>query len=127
MTTTEPVADPWSTPERRHCGSWPATSCAGRSRRTSPSGRRPGSCRASLHKTFADAGLLGVAFPEAVGGGGGDAIDAAIVAEELMLGGGSGGVVASLFTHGIALPHIVAAGYAGPDRPLRPARRWPAS
>ena len=60
----------------------------------------------SLHRTFADAGLLGVAFPEEVGGSGGDAIDAAILTEEVLLGGGSGGVVASLFTHGIAVPHL---------------------
>jgi acyl-CoA dehydrogenase len=71
---------------------------------------RAGELPRSLHKTFADAGLLGVSFPEAVGGGGGDAIDSAIVAEELLIGGASGGVIASLFTHGIALPHIVAAG-----------------
>jgi acyl-CoA dehydrogenase len=64
----------------------------------------------SLHKTFAEAGVLSVAFPEEVGGGGGDSVDAAIVAEEILLGGGSGGVVASLFTHGIAVPHIVQAG-----------------
>lgn len=34
----------------------------------------------------------------------------AVVTEELLLGGGSSGVVASLYTHGIALPHIVAEG-----------------
>jgi acyl-CoA dehydrogenase len=66
-----------------------------------------------LHRRAAATGLLGVAFPEAVGGGGGDAIDSAIVTEELLLGGGSTGVAASLFTHGIALPHIVASGSAG--------------
>jgi acyl-CoA dehydrogenase len=71
---------------------------------------REGQLPRSLHKTFADAGLLSVAFPEAVGGSGGDSVDAAIVAEEILLGGGSGGVVASLFTHGIAVPHIVQAG-----------------
>jgi acyl-CoA dehydrogenase len=75
----------------------------------------------SLHRTFADAGLLGVSFPEAVGGGGGDPVDAAIVTEEVLLGGGSGGVVASLFTHGIALPHIVRAGSPQlVDRYVRP-------
>jgi acyl-CoA dehydrogenase len=71
---------------------------------------RAGELPRSLHKAFAEAGLLGVSFPEEVGGGGGDAVDAAIITEELLLGGGSGGVVASLFTHGIALPHIVGAG-----------------
>src|SRR4051794_3804879 len=75
----------------------------------------------SLHKTFADAGLLGISFPEAVGGAGGDAVDSAILAEEVMLGGGSGGVIASLFTHGIALPHIAKHGSAElVDRYVRP-------
>src|SRR5688500_3231018 len=63
-----------------------------------------------LHRKAADAGLLGAGFPEAAGGSGGDVIDALLVAEELIQAGGSGGVIASLFTHGIALPHIVASG-----------------
>jgi acyl-CoA dehydrogenase len=63
-----------------------------------------------LHRKAAAAGLLGAGFPEEAGGGGGDMFDAMIVAEELIQAGGSGGVVASLFTHGIALPHIVASG-----------------
>jgi acyl-CoA dehydrogenase len=75
----------------------------------------------SLHKVFASAGLLGIAFPEEVGGQGGDAIDAAILTEELLIGGASGGVVASLLTHGIACPHLA---YAGSpelvDRYVRP-------
>ncbi len=82
---------------------------------------RVGQLPLSLHKTFADAGVLGVAFPEAVGGSGGDSVDAAIVTEEILLGGGSGGLVASLFTHGIALPHIVHAGTPDLiDRYVRP-------
>jgi len=64
----------------------------------------------SLHRTFAEAGLLAPSFPEQMGGGGGDAVDTAIVTEEVLHGGGSGGVVASLFTHGIALPHIARSG-----------------
>ena len=76
----------------------------------------------SLHRTFAEAELLGVAFPEDVGGGGGDAIDAAIVTEEVLLGGGSGGVVASLFTHSIAVPHLARSGTAAQkERWVRPA------
>jgi len=75
----------------------------------------------SLHVTFADAGLLGISFPAEVGGQGGDAIDSAIVTEELLIGGASGGVVASLFTHGIACPHIAFAGSADlVDRYVRP-------
>jgi acyl-CoA dehydrogenase len=63
-----------------------------------------------LHKKAADAGLLGVAFPESAGGQGGDGVDAAIVTEELLGNGASGGLLASLMTHGIALPHIIASG-----------------
>lgn len=75
----------------------------------------------SLHATFAAAGLLGVSFPEELGGGGGDAVDSAIVSEEILLGGGSGGVIASLFTHGIALPHMVRNGSSSlHDRYVRP-------
>jgi acyl-CoA dehydrogenase len=55
-------------------------------------------------------GLLGVGYPEAVGGGGGDRIDALVVAEEMVLAGASTGLLAALFTHGIALPPLLAAG-----------------
>ncbi len=75
-----------------------------------------------LHERAAEAGLLGVGFPEEVGGGGGDLLDTVVVTEEVLQAGGSGGLVAGLFTHGIACPHIVAAG--DPDqveRFVRPA------
>lgn len=64
----------------------------------------------ALHARAAEAGLLGAGFPEKAGGSGGELFDALIVAEEIIQAGGSGGVVASLFTHGIALPHIIASG-----------------
>jgi len=67
----------------------------------------------SLSRSAADAGILGVGFPEEVGGQGGDAIDSAIVSEAIIEAGGSGGLIASLLTHGIALPHILHSG--GPD------------
>jgi acyl-CoA dehydrogenase len=60
-----------------------------------------------LHKTAAGFGLLGIGFPEAVGGSGGDLLDSIVATEELIQAGGSSGLVASLMTHGIALPHIV--------------------
>ena len=63
-----------------------------------------------LHRKAAAAGLLGVGFPEEVGGQGGTAIDTLVVAEEIIQAGGSSGLVASLFTHGIGLPHLVEAG-----------------
>jgi len=64
----------------------------------------------SLHKAAGAAGLIGLSYPEGVGGGGGDAIDALILAEEFHYAGGSSGCFASLFTSGISLPHLVAAG-----------------
>ncbi|MDV6014069.1 acyl-CoA dehydrogenase family protein [Haloechinothrix sp. LS1_15] len=82
---------------------------------------RAGELPRALHRKAGEAGLLGVAFPEDVGGGGGDAIDALVVAEEMLYAGASGGLIASLFTHGIALPHIASAGDARQiDRWVRP-------
>jgi acyl-CoA dehydrogenase len=115
------MTDPWSTPERLALRALARDVVA---REVAPHVARwesDGELPRSLHKTFADAGLLGVAFPESVGGGGGDAIDAAILTEEVLLGGGSGGVVASLFTHGIAVPHLARNGTAELiDRYVRP-------
>ena len=74
-----------------------------------------------LHKKAADAGLLGIAFPEEVGGQGGDLVDSTIVSESILEGGGSTGLIAALFTHGIALPHIIGSGNADLiDRYVRP-------
>ncbi len=77
----------------------------------------------SLHERAGDLGLLELGFPETAGGAG-EHVDAALVGEELILRGGSSGVCAGLFTHGIAVPHIAAAG--DPDqvaRFVRPALR----
>ncbi len=63
-----------------------------------------------LSRKTAAAGLLGVGFPESVGGEGGDAADVAIICEELHEAGTPGGVFASLFTVGIAVPHMIASG-----------------
>jgi acyl-CoA dehydrogenase len=63
-----------------------------------------------LHLATAKAGLLGVGYPEAAGGEGGDLLDGCALQEGLMEAGASGGLMASLFTHGIALPHIIANG-----------------
>lgn len=71
---------------------------------------RAGELPRELHQKAAEQGLLGLAFDESVGGSGGDLIDAVILNEELIQAGGSSGLAAGLFTHGIALPHIVAAG-----------------
>ncbi len=63
-----------------------------------------------LSRRTAAAGLLGVGFDERVGGEGGDAADVAVICEELHEAGTPGGVFASLFTVGIAVPHMIASG-----------------
>jgi acyl-CoA dehydrogenase len=74
-----------------------------------------------LHRKAAAAGLLGVGFPESAGGSGGTAIDTWVIAEEIIQSGGSSGLIASLFTHGIGLPHLIEAGDpALVDRVARP-------
>jgi len=60
-----------------------------------------------LYNKLADAGLLGVAYPEAYGGGGGDVSHALAVAEEMVIEGKSVGVVVGLGSHGIAVPPIL--------------------
>lgn len=59
-----------------------------------------------VHKAAAKQGLLGIGFPEAVGGEGGGLADTVAVTEGMMSEGASSGLLAGLFTHGIALPHI---------------------
>ncbi|CAM3285657.1 acyl-CoA dehydrogenase [Mycobacterium intermedium] len=71
---------------------------------------RIGELPRELHLKAGEAGLLGANFPESAGGGGGDAADAAIICEEIHQAGVPGGVFASLFTCGIAVPHIIASG-----------------
>jgi acyl-CoA dehydrogenase len=63
-----------------------------------------------LYRKAADAGLLGVGYPEEVGGGGGDLSFALAAGEEMILEGKSVGTVASLGSHGIAVPPLLAFG-----------------
>ena len=75
----------------------------------------------ALHRTAGDLGLIGVAFPEEVGGGGGDLVDSVVLQEAMFDAGASSGLMAGLFTAGIALPHIAASGNADlVDRFVRP-------
>ncbi len=100
----------WTTPERR------ALSQMARSfveREIAPKlaeWEHVGEIPRDLHLNAAGVGLLGIGFPEEVGGSGGNAIDSALVTEAILAAGGSTGVCAALFTHGIALPHIAANG-----------------
>ena len=75
----------------------------------------------SLHISAAKQGLLGVSFPEEVGGSGGGLLESVALTEALIEAGASGGVVAGLMTHGIALPHIARSGNPDlVDRFVRP-------
>ncbi|TNH30938.1 acyl-CoA dehydrogenase [Micromonospora orduensis] len=74
---------------------------------------RAGEVPRALHETAAKLGLLGIGFPESVGGSGGNLLDSIVVTEEMIRSGGSSGLIAALFTHGIALPHMVAAAGVG--------------
>lgn len=82
---------------------------------------RAGEVPRALHAAAAKVGLLGVGYPESVGGSGGGLLDSLAVSEEIILAGGSSGLIAALFTHGIALPHLIASGdRALIDRYARP-------
>jgi acyl-CoA dehydrogenase len=71
---------------------------------------RAGELPRDLHLRAGAAGLLGAGMPESVGGGGGDGADALVICEEMHYAGAPGGVFASLFTCGIATPHMAASG-----------------
>jgi acyl-CoA dehydrogenase len=60
-----------------------------------------------LHERAGAQGLLGVGFPEEVGGSGGTLLDTLELQEAMFAAGASSGLMAGLFTCGIALPHIV--------------------
>lgn len=61
----------------------------------------------SLHRAAGDLGLLGLSYPEGVGGSGGDLRDVVVMTESVLRAGGSGGLIAGLFTHGISIPHVI--------------------
>lgn len=83
---------------------------------------RAGELPRELSRVAGDLGLLGVGFPERAGGGGGGQREVVTIIEAFHETGAAGGVNASLFTAGIACPHIVAAGdRAQIDRWVRPA------
>jgi len=74
-----------------------------------------------LHASAAKQGVLALGFPEAVGGEGGTLLDTVALQEGMCSAGASSGLLAGLFTHGIALPHVVAHGGADlVDRFVRP-------
>ena len=119
--TVTPSLDPFDTPER-----WALRETCRRFVRREivphlDDWELAGEVPRELHKAAAAAGLLAVGAPEGVGGSGGDAIDSTTVTEEFIAAGASSGLLAALFTHGIALPHLIAAGSVSlVDRFVRP-------
>ncbi len=71
---------------------------------------RGGEIPREVHRKAGALGLLGASAPESAGGEGGDAVDSIVICEEMHQAGASGGLFASLFTCGIAVPHLIAAG-----------------
>ena len=106
---SEPVMspDPYATPERRALRALVADFTAREIAPHLPVWEREGQIPRELHRRAAEAGILGIGFPEEVGGSGGDLIDVVVMTEALLEAGGSGGIISGLFSHGIALPHVV--------------------
>ncbi|ALG85752.1 acyl-CoA dehydrogenase family protein [Gordonia phthalatica] len=105
-----PIAsDIWDSPERRELRNTVAGFAQRHILPFQDDWERDGLIPRETHRAAAELGLFGLGVPEEIGGSGGDLIDASILTEELAYQGASGGVFASLFTHGIALPHLIAA------------------
>ncbi|ROZ89479.1 acyl-CoA dehydrogenase family protein [Gordonia sp. OPL2] len=118
MPITNPV---WETPERRELRSTVRGFVERHVLPHQDDWERDGLIPRELHREAAKLGLFGLGIPEDVGGSGGDLVDATILGEELHYAGAAGGVYASLFTHGIALPHLIGAGDPDQiDRWVRP-------
>ncbi|GAA2378047.1 acyl-CoA dehydrogenase family protein [Dactylosporangium salmoneum] len=104
------MSDPFGTEERRRLRELTRAFVTNEVLPNLADWEKAGEVPRELHRVAAGIGLLGIGFAEEVGGSGGDLLDSVVVTEELIQAGGSSGLVAALFTHGIALPHIVAAG-----------------
>jgi acyl-CoA dehydrogenase len=104
------VNDPFDTPERQAL----RASCrAFVTREITPhlaQWERDGEIPRELHRRSAQVGLLAVGLPEKAGGSGGDLVDSTVLTEAFITAGASSGLMAGLFTHGIAVPHMISAG-----------------
>lgn len=65
-----------------------------------------------IYQLAGEAGILGIGYPEVLGGNCEGDVFMALVATEELLGAGSGGFFSSLMSHGIALPPIAKWGSA---------------
>jgi acyl-CoA dehydrogenase len=111
----------WNTPERLALREMVASFTEKEIAPHLPAWEDAGLLPRELHQKAAAVGMLGIAFAEEVGGSGGDIIDATVMTEAVLSAGGSTGLLASLCTHGIAVPHIVDSGNQDLiDRYVRP-------
>ena len=106
------MTDPWTTPERQALRTAVEQFTVREIVPHLPQWEDDGQLPRELHAATAKAGFLAVGYAEEVGGAGGDSIDACVVTEAMLEAGGSTGLQASLFTHSIAVPHIIDAGDA---------------
>jgi len=74
----------------------------------------------TLYRRAADMGLLGLGYPESLGGTPADGWYRLVATEEIARAG-SGGLMASLFSHSIGLPPVVAHGSESLQRRIVPA------
>jgi acyl-CoA dehydrogenase len=103
------MIEPWDGPTRRALAALAADFAAREVVPHAAQWEQDGELPRKLHLLAAELGLIGAGFDASVGGAG-DLIDSLIVTENVILAGAPTGVCASLFTHGIALPHIAASG-----------------
>lgn len=101
------ASDPFLTPERRALRALVTDFTVREIVPHLPTWEREGQLPRELHRKAAEAEILGIGFPEEVGGSGGDLVDVVVMTEALLEAGGSGGIVSGLFSHGIALPHVL--------------------
>jgi len=99
----------WDAPERRALAEMATSFAAKEIVPNVQQWETEGEVPRSLHQAAAEVGLIGIGFPESVGGDG-DLLDSLVVTESFILAGVPTGVLAALFTHSIALPHMAATG-----------------
>jgi acyl-CoA dehydrogenase len=103
------VNDPFNTPQRRalreSCRAFVTREIVPHLARWERDGEIP----RELHRRAAHVGLLAVGLPEKAGGSGGDLVDLTVLTEAFITAGASSGLMAGLFTHGIAVPHMISA------------------
>lgn len=114
---TEPYSDPYATEERQALADVATRFVEKHITDRHDQFEREGRLPRDLHEAAAAAGLLGLGFPEDVGGSGGTLADVLVRDEAMLYAGASSGLMSALFTNGISCPHI--AGHGTPEQVAR--------